>query len=148
MSGERECVKAIRTIVGGTGYNTCVARVRSVNGATCVVERILDGKTVDDVRLNATVAAGDGLVIVPSAGSYVLITTVDGDKWFVAQFSCVERITLNVTDTVEVNAGGENLKSILSDFIDEVAKIIVVQGTSPNVPALNLIKQRLNKILK
>jgi hypothetical protein len=55
---------------------------------------------------------------------------------------------VNVSDTIEVNGGGENLKAVLSEFIDEVAKIIVIQGTSPNVPALTNIKTRLSKILK
>lgn len=41
----------------------------------------------------------------------------------------------------------ENLKSIFSDMIDEINKIIVVNGTSINVAAMTEIKQRLNTVL-
>jgi hypothetical protein len=154
MSKERECVLAIRRIAGtgggraSGGFATYAARVVSVSAAVCTVKRVLDDKEINDVRLNAVIKDSEGLVIAPTVDSYVLITSIDGDKWFVSQFSGIEKITLNVVDTVEVNAGGENLKSVLSDFIDEVAKIIVIQGTTPNVPALNAIKLRLGKILK
>ncbi|CAA0228546.1 conserved hypothetical protein [Tenacibaculum maritimum] len=43
--------------------------------------------------------------------------------------------------------GGESLKPILNDWIDEVSKIIVVNGTTINVAKMNLIKQRLNSVL-
>jgi hypothetical protein len=41
----------------------------------------------------------------------------------------------------------ESLKTVLNDLIDELNKIVVIQGRSINVPAMTLIKQRLNKIL-
>ncbi|QAA81416.1 hypothetical protein EI546_06585 [Aequorivita sp. H23M31] len=50
-------------------------------------------------------------------------------------------------DGFVVKAQGESLKKVLNDFIDEVNKIIVVNGTTINVPAVTAIKQRLNKIL-
>ena len=46
-----------------------------------------------------------------------------------------------------VKKGGENLKKVLNDLIDEINKIIVINGTTINVAAMNLIKQRLNTIL-
>lgn len=50
-------------------------------------------------------------------------------------------------DGFVVQAQGESLKNVLNDFIDEVNKIIVVNGTTINVAAVTMIKQRLNKIL-
>lgn len=41
----------------------------------------------------------------------------------------------------------ESLKTVLNDLIDELNKIVVIQGRSINVPAMTIIKQRLNKIL-
>lgn len=41
----------------------------------------------------------------------------------------------------------ESLKIVLNDLIDELNKIVVIQGRSINVPAMVAIKQRLNKIL-
>jgi hypothetical protein len=127
--------------------STYIAKVKAVEGAKCTVERVLDNKEIKDVRLNVTVNVDEGLVIVPVVDSYVLITNIDGDKWFASQFGAVEKIVLNMSETITINGGGENLKSVLSDFIDEVAKIIVVQGTNPNVTALNDIKQRLSKLM-
>ena len=46
-----------------------------------------------------------------------------------------------------VSNQNENLKQIMNDMIDELNKIIVVQGTSINVPAMEVIKQRLNTVL-
>lgn len=46
-----------------------------------------------------------------------------------------------------VKHANENLKSIFSDMIDEINKIIVVNGTSINVAAMTQIKQRLNSVL-
>lgn len=50
-------------------------------------------------------------------------------------------------DGFVLEAQGESLKKVLNDFIDEVNKIIVVNGTTINVGAVTAIKQRLNKIL-
>lgn len=44
--------------------------------------------------------------------------------------------------------GDESLTDVLNDFIDEVNKIVVINGTTIDVPAVTLIKQRLNTILK
>lgn len=41
----------------------------------------------------------------------------------------------------------QNLKTVFNDMIDEINKIIVINGTSINVPAMVAIKQRLNTIL-
>ena len=46
-----------------------------------------------------------------------------------------------------VKQGKQSLKEILNDFIDEVNKIIVVQGTTINVAAVTAIKQRLDTVL-
>jgi hypothetical protein len=109
MSKERECGLAIRRIagvnVGRTLGYTYAAKVVSVAGAVCTVERLLDGKRMVEVRLNATINDSEGLVITPAAGSYVLVSCIDGDKWFVSQFSTIEKITLNVADTIEINGG-------------------------------------------
>ena len=163
MSKERECKQLLRQLTGEKKYDTFVAKVSSVDGATCTVRRVIDGKELQDVRLNVNAAAG-GTVITRKLESAVLVTTIDGYAWFVCLYSEIESISLNVSDrvdlnadgsislnvsdTIEINAGGENLRQILSDIIDEVSKIVVVQGTGPNVPALNMIKQRLGKLLK
>lgn len=46
-----------------------------------------------------------------------------------------------------IESDGENLKQVLNDFITEVNKIVVVQGNTINVAAVQAIQKRLNKIL-
>lgn len=46
-----------------------------------------------------------------------------------------------------IKQGNESFKTVLNDMIDELNKIIVIQGTTINVPAMKLIQQRLNTIL-
>lgn len=41
----------------------------------------------------------------------------------------------------------ENLRTVFNDMIDEINKIIVINGTSINVAAMTAIKQRLNTVL-
>lgn len=46
-----------------------------------------------------------------------------------------------------VKQGDESLKTILNDLIDELNKIVVIQGRTIDVAAVTLIKQRLNTVL-
>jgi hypothetical protein len=107
----------------GSGYDTYAAKVTGITGATCTVERVLDGKKMSDVRLNATVEAADGLVIVPKIDSFVLVTNIDGDKWFVAQFSQIEKISLNVVDTIEINGGANGGTCITPELKTQLEKM-------------------------
>lgn len=43
--------------------------------------------------------------------------------------------------------GSQDLKTVLNDMIDEINKIIVINGTTINVSAMVAIKNRLNTIL-
>jgi hypothetical protein len=106
MSNIRKSVNAIRDIAGKKDPATYICRVTSVNGASCDVVRVGDEKQIRDVRLNATILEGDGLVITPVVDSVALVTTIDGYKWFVSQYSEIEKIILNV-DGIIIN-GGEN----------------------------------------
>ena len=47
-----------------------------------------------------------------------------------------------------IKRADQSLTQVLNDFIDEVNKIVVINGTTINVAAVNLIKERLNTILK
>ncbi len=57
-------------------------------------------------------------------------------------------LNFELTDKYKVEAGNKNLKTELDALIDEISKIVVVQGTSPNVGALMTIKNNINSILK
>jgi hypothetical protein len=66
----------------------------------------------------------DGLVITPKTESYVSITSIDGDKWFVSQYSKIDGLTLNVEGSVVLN-GGENgglcITPTLKDELDKMS---------------------------
>jgi hypothetical protein len=150
---------SLRNIAGnGAGTPVFPATVGSVDGETCTAE--IDGLTVTGVRLRAVInGAGEYILTAPRAGSRVLVADLSGGQLrdlAVIAYSEIDGITVKIgTSELTVDAGGygierggENLQTLLSEFVDEVAKIIVVQGTGPNVPALNAIKQRLKKVLK
>jgi len=75
---------------------------------------------------------------------------------FLVEAQEVEEMVV-VSDTAEmtikndgfiIKKGNESLTNVLNDFIDEVNKIVVINGTTINVAAVTAIKNRLNTILK
>ncbi len=128
----------------------------------------------DDVRLTAIVDnEEDSIVLFPKVGSWVLVTIINNieNELFVSKFSEVESLIGKIkktnflidTDGYEINRDGESLKEVIDDTLkevgklcDEVSKIVVSIGVTPNVPVITIIKQkvtiaikqRLNKILK
>jgi len=59
-----------------------------------------------------------------------------------------DSLTFKMDDKFTICANEKNLLTELETLISEVSKIIVVQGTSPNVGALNTIKSNLGNLLK
>lgn len=59
-----------------------------------------------------------------------------------------EKASYRITpEGFEIKREKETLKKVLNDFIDEVNKIVVVQGTTINQAAVIEIKERLNTVL-
>lgn len=108
MSKERDCATKLRAIVGKEPFQTFVAKVTKVDGATCTVQRLFDDMELDEVRLNCHSTENEGVVIVPETGSMVLITSIDGRCWFVSQCSKVEKITIDANDKIIFNGGNNN----------------------------------------
>ncbi len=95
MSAENDIRQNLRTIVGSAPIATYAAKVTAVNGAECSVVRIADDMAIDEVKLNATCTDGRGIVIHPTVGSIVLITSIDGVQWFVSMFEQIDTIVIN-----------------------------------------------------
>ena len=153
MSKERECGMMLRRIAGQSGYDTYACTVTAVDGATCTIERILDDKEIKNVRLNATIKTSDGLVIVPKIGSVVLVTNIDGDKYFVSQFSEIEKITLNVADKVSIKNPSYSLADAFKELISAIGNLTVTTGVGPSGIPINAIEfeqiqQKLNNLLE
>ena len=51
---------------------------------------------------------------------------------------------------IDLLIAGLNIDNVIEEAqsIDELNKILVIQGNSINIPAMNVIKSRFNKILK
>ncbi len=135
-------------------------KVVSVDEAQAVCDVEIDRDlTLYDVRIRAVADGQDkGLIIVPAVGSYVLVGLINNDfrSAFVVLYSEVEKVIASIDQSgfemtaegFKVERNGENLARILSDMIDELNKIVVVQGNTINVAAMTVIKQRLNNVLK
>jgi hypothetical protein len=135
-----------------------VAEVVSVQGDTCTV-RLGELEYTDVALAIPSDGSSDQVLMTPPVNSFVVVADLDGEKRHlqVLAFQQVQKmqwqqgqLTLEISDGggFKVEHQGQNLKSVLSDFIDEVCKIIVIYGTTPNVPALQAIKTRLQTILK
>jgi len=131
---------------------------KDVGELTCTVER-QDAPALYDVRLNAI---DDDLesyfTVYPAEGRQVLVAIIENMKTEAVLIRCseVQKVKAKIgTTELELDTNGflfnrndENLQKVMTDLIAEVQKIIVVQGTSPNVPALESIKNRMKLILK
>ncbi len=142
MTEEERIIESIKRLGKGDEKTFIAIVEENYPDKDTIDVRDLSGTLYPDVRKRASIEqAKQGIVITPVKGSSVIVSRIEeSDELFVEMFSEIEIMT--------ISAGGENLYNVLSDFIKEVQKIIVVQGTSPNVPALTAINERLNKILK
>lgn len=120
---------------------------------TMTVKSLLDDLEYFDVLL------GVGSVYKkPVIGTKCLLGVI-GNKasaTFLIEAEAVEEITFKSDKSVfvikeegfVVKQDDENLKDVLNDFIDEVNKIVVIQGNTINKAKVKAIKQRLNQVLK
>lgn len=149
-----------------------IAKVKSVNQdkAICILEDE-DGQEIIDVRLRPVLTGKKSFIQIPKIGTYVLTIRVeDDDHWMVIACDEIEKVEIYIdelkfeleTAGVRITNKGENLKTVLNEFQDkfgelcnEVSKIVVSIGVTPNVPVITKIKQdvvvinkdKLNKIL-
>lgn len=138
-----------------------IGKVKAVNSSnfTCDVSPVDEGAAYNDVRLQAIIDTEDtGILFVPKVGSYVMVSIVENDEnnAYVAQYTEVDVISFKIKDVefhmdkdgVRIKKGNESLLPIVEAMIDELNKIIVVNGTTINVAAMNVIKERFKQPLK
>jgi hypothetical protein len=135
-------------------------KVKEVDGESCTVE--VDGLEFYNVRMQARVQAGQkGFRIKPKIGSSVLIEKMDGNgdsEYFVTMYSEFESVTADVNGVrlfIDENGftlkkGTVNLVDVIDDFMgqvkalnEELQKVVVVIGVTPNVAALQGINAQL-----
>lgn len=128
-----EIAQSIRDIVGVKPFDTFVCTVKSVEGATCTVVRVLDNLEIPDVRLNCHSTENSGIVVTPKVDSYVLVTSIDGHSHFVSQCSEVEKITIDCNGDIVIN-GGDNKGIVkiqeLKDNLDSLKSYIEAMNSA------------------
>lgn len=95
---------------------------------------------------------------IPNTGAKCLLGIIGGHSGFtfLIEADSVKEMRVQSKNTnfivdengYQITQNQESLTAVLNDFIDEVLKIVVVNGRSVNVPVLTQIKQRLNTVLK
>ena len=158
MSAEKDLQDAFRNLVGRKveTFTAIVIKIDKQKGVCTVSDGELE---YTDVRLASVINDRESMFyIFPLKGSSVLVSPINEDihQLYVEAYSEVENWQVKVGNTkidfdaagIIIEGNGESLKKVLNDYIDEVNKIIVVNGTSINVAATTAIKTRLNKILK
>ena len=170
---DKKLKEALRNLTA-KDVQTFPATVTAVDKTQHVVSvQDTDDFVFDDVRLSSVIDNGNKIVQYPAVGTTVLISRIgdDDNTFFVAAFGEVESIAGQIGDAefhidalgYKIDRADENLKQLLTDFQDEVGKlcdelnkVVVSIGVTPNVAAIAAIKQeitqaqktRLEKILK
>ncbi|MDB0601070.1 hypothetical protein PL373_07910 [Tenacibaculum maritimum] len=173
MGQEKDLQQAFSEFIK-TEPQTFIAKVIKVDKTlkTVTVEDT-DGLDFDDVRLTSVINQSNKVVQYPKEQTTVLVSRIgdDDNTLFVSAVSEVESIE-GVIESTEFHIDkngyaiareGENLKEVLNDWqeqfgklCDEINKVVVSVGITPNVAAITQIKnsvttelkQRLNTILK
>lgn len=117
----------------------CTVLAVDKTAGTCDVTPLNGAADLVDIRLQAQ--AGSGLVVYPLVGSTVIVSFLNKDDGYVSMVSEVDAYTLkNQSDS---------LKTILADFLDQVANLKVTTNTGASINVINqpqilAIKNRLN----
>ena len=154
----RELGEKLKRFGAPTATTLYVAKITAVQTETCTID--IAGSEYPDVRLRVTEdPLTDKVLLTPTVGSTAIVADLsDGQKrsFAIIHIEQIDKIAITKgTLQLKIDANGfaimnngENLKTLIGDFIDEVCKIIVVQGTTPNVPALQAIKARMALLLQ
>lgn len=96
------------------------------------------------------------ITVYPADGSYVLYALIEDSQTEAVIISCseIEKTVVRIGTTTHeispdghsIQKGADSMKDLMLALIGEIQKIIVINGTSPNVPALEQLKQRFNNI--
>lgn len=142
--------KAIRVVGVGTATD--------IGENSCTVLR--DGQPeLLDVRFHATEdTPGSRIIEIPADQSSVIYAIIENQVTEAVLVKCseIEKVMIRIgemeyhidKDGCLIRFGDDTLGNVLGNVIDEINKIIVINGRSPNVTVLNQLKTKIKKILK
>lgn len=126
-----------------------IAKVKSVDEtkATCVLIDE-DDQEIFDVRLRPVLTGNKSFILVPKVGSFVLAVRVEDDEdWMVIAADEVTKVayyvgstTLELTDKVHIEAGGENLASLIDGLFSAISKMVFTTNVGPTINLVNKIE--------
>lgn len=96
-----DIVQNLRELVNASTFGFQLAKVISVSDFVCSVET-LDNVEIENVRLNAQIDGGKGVVLTPKIGSKVIMTTIDDVNFFIVQYSELEKVDVFMQETTIV----------------------------------------------
>ena len=113
---------------------------------------------VDNLEYYNVILGINHITVKPKVGSRCLLGVIENKPaaTFLIEAESVEemvvvqgeaKLTIKESGFI-IEKGNQSLTDVLTDFMDEVLKIIVINGTSVDVPSLTAIKTRLKTILK
>lgn len=137
---------------------TSIGKVVKITGTSCEVAREHLPELLD-VRLDAVVGDFKNyFTVYPKIGSEVLVVTIENNpqETAIVKYTEIDKVAIKIDafdfevdkKGLSIKNEGEDFKMIINDLIDELNKILVIQGNTINVPAMNAIKKRFNKVLK
>lgn len=119
----------------------------------------------DDVQLSSSVINEKTVLVVPSVNSWVQVSAIENqeNELVLMAYDKLDDLMIDIgslslsanANGIKLNCQGENLKNTLvsvvdqvSNVCDELKKVVVAVGVTPNVPAIELIRQELNTVIK
>lgn len=147
----------INKTLGFKGVRTVgIGIAKEITDQHCTIER--EGSPeLFEVRYHSIAdQLNSSITIFPKEGSYVMYALIDNSPTDAVVIACseIDKVVVKVEQTLheigpnghQIKKGADSMKDVLSALIDEIQKIIVINGTSPNVAALEQIRQRFNNI--
>ncbi|MDR2964038.1 MAG: hypothetical protein LBU90_10470 [Bacteroidales bacterium] len=132
---------------------TCT--VDSVNESERTIEctPLDEGAQLTGVQLQAVTDERGGLCMFPKVGSYVVVGFFDRHNAAVLLSTEIEKITINVNDTVCIKNEAYSLAQAFRDLLTAIGKLTVTTGVGPsgvpiNVTEFQQIQQKLDKLLE
>lgn len=113
---EEEQLSMLFKGLGNTHSDSFLATVTEIGGETIDV-RAGDGTEYPDVQLKAAINAKGGMILKPSSGSTVLVSSIEGSsRLYVAMFSELDEVIFNRGENGMVKI------DVLTDKLNELVK--------------------------
>lgn len=156
----REAMKEMAKGHGPAVSNIAIVKSVDETQAVCVLIDE-DDQEFYNVRLRPVLSGNKSFILVPKVGTYVLAIRVEDDEdWMVIAADEVEKIgyyvgdsILELTDKLNVEAGGETLGGLVNDLFAAIGNMVFVTPAGNTTALVNAseflaIETRFKKLLK